>query len=408
MAITTATITVDFTSNYAGPHRVCWRVQGSGDPYDCTTTVNCTGGATACQAIINADVNTTSCDGVVTFEGYVQAACEDILSTNGRLLWTVDFTPTIACQRYQVSCDSLVVDSLTLTSGGGGYSFGSPPAVSFSAPETIGGTFPTAVTTVSKDAVSGVSFITPGGSGYIDGVYVDHPTVTSGSGTGFLMSFTVVGGIIVSVEGTNSVGSGGEGGIGYALTDTVNPDPAGPAGTPTVPFTITVTGISDGEVTTITLTDPGSGYTAAPTVTIGAGAPTATATATLATECPLFDIGNDCIGGDLVCLTNGLPLGESFATCIQVGTELPVATGYNVSASGCCIPDDTTGDPCVFYEIDNQSGGAVDIHYTACEGDNTILNVLDGSTVNVCAVEGGVVIPILVGLTITNTGTPCS
>ena len=75
MALVTATITIDFTANYAGAHRICWRIQGSGDPYDCSAAVACVGGATNCQAIINPIVNTTSCDGPVTFEGYIQSGC---------------------------------------------------------------------------------------------------------------------------------------------------------------------------------------------------------------------------------------------------------------------------------------------------------------------------------------------
>src|SRR5210317_1336664 len=97
MAIVTATITVDFTAFYAGDHRICWRVQGSGDPYDCTTIVNCVGGGAACQGIFNADVNTTSCDGTITFEGYVQATCEAESSLTGRLPFTVDFVPNPVC-----------------------------------------------------------------------------------------------------------------------------------------------------------------------------------------------------------------------------------------------------------------------------------------------------------------------
>ena len=61
MAAIPATITVNFTANYAGPHRVCWRIGASG-PYDCTTSVTCTGGGNPCQAVITTTVDNESCD----------------------------------------------------------------------------------------------------------------------------------------------------------------------------------------------------------------------------------------------------------------------------------------------------------------------------------------------------------
>jgi hypothetical protein len=124
MALITATVTVDFTANYAGAHRVCWRIQGSGDPYDCTTIVNCVGGATVCQAIFTADVNSTSCDGIVVFEGYVQAACEDVSSLNGRLPFTVDFTPNPICNRSELLCAFGPINAFNILDPGSLYQLG--------------------------------------------------------------------------------------------------------------------------------------------------------------------------------------------------------------------------------------------------------------------------------------------
>ena len=103
MATILATINIDFEAEFAGDHRVCWRVQGSGLPYDCSTIVTCAGGATPCATVFTTNVNDTSCDGTVTFEGYIQATCENLSSTAGRLTWTVPFTPVPICVRYEVS-----------------------------------------------------------------------------------------------------------------------------------------------------------------------------------------------------------------------------------------------------------------------------------------------------------------
>lgn len=103
MASIIATIDIDFQAEFAGDHRVCWRIQGSGDPYDCSTIVTCAGGGTPCATAFTTTVNDTSCDGDVTFEGYIQATCENLASLAGRLTWTVSFTPVPVCVRYEIS-----------------------------------------------------------------------------------------------------------------------------------------------------------------------------------------------------------------------------------------------------------------------------------------------------------------
>lgn len=97
--LTPATITVDFLGNYAGPHRVCWRVQGSGNPYVCTNIVTCVGGGNPCQAIINVMVETESCEDVI-FEGYIQATCQVEGSSIDQVPFTVTYTPTPSCKGY--------------------------------------------------------------------------------------------------------------------------------------------------------------------------------------------------------------------------------------------------------------------------------------------------------------------
>ena len=100
--LTSATITVDFLANYAGQHRACWRVQGSGNPYVCTNLVTCVGGGNPCQALINVMVDPESCEDVI-FEGYIQAACQVEGSSIDRVPFTVTYTPNPTCKMYSVT-----------------------------------------------------------------------------------------------------------------------------------------------------------------------------------------------------------------------------------------------------------------------------------------------------------------
>lgn len=124
MALISATITVDFIANYSGDHRVCWKVQGT-DTYDCSTIINCAGGGNTCQAVFTAQLNGTSCDGDIVVEGYVQAACQDELSLEGRVPFqTNPFTPTVVCERFEVICDHVGIINLQIDQAGTQYQVG--------------------------------------------------------------------------------------------------------------------------------------------------------------------------------------------------------------------------------------------------------------------------------------------
>jgi len=166
MAPQPATITVTFTANYTGLHRVCWRI-GSSGAYDCTTTVGCTSGST-CTVDITVSVDNETCP-IVTFEGYVQPTCELESSTNNRVPFSVDFDPDPSCKRYTVTCNNAPVVSITVTDGGSGYSPGSPPAVVITGG---GGSGATATATVVGDAITSIAVDTQGSG------YTSTPTVT--------------------------------------------------------------------------------------------------------------------------------------------------------------------------------------------------------------------------------------
>ena len=100
--LTSATITVDFLANYDGPHRACWRVQGSGNDYVCTNIVTCAGGGNPCQALINVMVDPESCTDTI-FEGYIQATCQIEGSSIDQVPFEVTYTPTPSCNMYTLT-----------------------------------------------------------------------------------------------------------------------------------------------------------------------------------------------------------------------------------------------------------------------------------------------------------------
>jgi hypothetical protein len=97
--MTPATITVNFLANFAGPHRVCWRIQGSGNPLVCTNIVECVGGGNTCSAVISVLVDPESCTPVI-FEGYIQATCNAEGSSVGQVPFEVTYTPDPSCKFY--------------------------------------------------------------------------------------------------------------------------------------------------------------------------------------------------------------------------------------------------------------------------------------------------------------------
>lgn len=196
---------------------------------------------------------------------------------------------------------------INLTNGGSGYT--SIPAVSITGGS---GTGATAVATIGTPQVSRVNVIT-GGSQYgpaptvvfaggggtgaaavasIDPRGVTSATVTSGGDYGrnpFIVPTVTVsgsGGGGSGFAGTCTVGF--EGGIQWIVTSIVITNPgSGYSSPPTVVFNSAQTStpatgictVSNGQVLSITLTNGGSGYTSAPTVTLTGGGSGSGATA---------------------------------------------------------------------------------------------------------------------------------
>lgn len=388
MASVPATIDLNWVSQYNGPHRVCVRIQGSGDPYVCTDSItapihpNCPGGGLPCSFQINITVDNETCETIV-YEGYVQPACEDVESLSGRVPFTVSFIPDPSCKRFLVTCDTAGVASLTLISGGSGYDPMSPPAVTI----TGGGrTGASATANVGQGVISTLS-ISNGGSGYTDGNYTGV-SITGGSGTGGTADVTITGGIVTNVIINNP-------GTGYQDSDILGLDPVA-MGSSTPTSSVQLSPTTDyGIITSLTLTASGSGYSSAPTVLIDASSSTATASATL-NNCSDFDMtACDEIGPET---HFGLAVGDSVAICYSTTPPVTLPEGYNITEDGNCLCQCRT----VTLSVDT---GTADLRFYDCSKQAKIVYTLTPalSPYTVCIVENSLTYNENEGATLTIT-----
>lgn len=179
MAIVPGVLTINWTSNYVGPHRVCYRIVGA-PSYTCTipgagpgTDPICPGNGGACTYDINLLVDNETCD-PVDYEGYVQAACEDVSSLVGRVTFAAQFVPSPACKRWAVTCVDSPMDGLTIdTPLNAGYTSGFYPALPVIGG---GGTLATVDVTVTGGVIDTVA-INVAGSGYTGSGTVDIASI---------------------------------------------------------------------------------------------------------------------------------------------------------------------------------------------------------------------------------------
>ena len=370
MALIPATITVNFISNYAGQHRICWRTGGAG-AYDCSTLVTCTGGGAACSATIAVTVDHETCDDVI-FDGYVQATCEDEGSLSGRVPFTVTFSPVQPCTMYVVECTSVPVARVEVLTRGNSYTPGATLPLTF----VGGGGTAAAGNAIVGDGGILTWTISSGGSNYVSGGFSGVVTSVPASnlmatGSGAVFDVTVTAGAITSI----ALSSDADCGTGYGMSDTFEFSNTyfGNSGSGVV---ITVTAVNTGMVAYTTLTLPGSGYTSVPTADAGGSA---TFLVVLDT-CATLDLGDDCEGNPIDAQT-GLALGDQMSKC---GTVAPTpAAGYTVTESGCCYDCETA----LFTNLDSDND--LFVTYIDC---TTLLfteaNVVFGVPLEVCIVTG--------------------
>lgn len=104
----TGYITVTFNATYLGDYRICWRDDSVG-PYTCFLA-NCSDLGTCTVYINPITFSTNTCD-QITYNGYVQAACEDPNTTDGAVFWTVVYTPVTDCVPWELTCLGVTTQS---------------------------------------------------------------------------------------------------------------------------------------------------------------------------------------------------------------------------------------------------------------------------------------------------------
>jgi len=369
MALTSGTVKVVFISNYAGPHRVCYRI-GNTDPYVCVNVV-CAGGGAQCEYDITVQVDNETCP-VVSINGYVQPTCIDIASIDDRVAFDYEFTPSPTCLNYTATCETVGVSSFVINNPGSGYIVGAPPTI------VVTGNATGAATVGAGAILTAVVSFASGGTGYTNGTYNNVPLL-GGTGAGAQGSFTVVAGIVTAGLITSP-------GTGYTNNDLLSPDPVemGPS-TPLTSCTFEVTS-DKGTIISITVTTVGSGYAAAPSVTIPpSGGITATASAELATCGELAVTGCTGIGGVIPTILN---VGDQVAIC-KVGASPTPPAGFSMTLNGNC------NCSCVNTVIGvSGTSGLFAYYYNKCSGE-FVQGVLavggSPATINDCIVTGSLV-----------------
>lgn len=377
MALIPASIDITFNANYVGCHRICFRLLGN-PTYDCTTQVTCTGNGAPCSATIGIQIDNNSCV-PVNYEGYVQACCESVDSPNGQVPFTVIFNPNPNCKGYTITCTGPgTVDKVGVTYTGSAYT---PPGGTV--PVTFaggGGLGAAANANIGNGGISsqfGSVSIFPFGSGYVNGTYFNVPAVTlTGIGTGALFTVVVSGGQVVSAD-INP----GFNGTGYLGGDTLTFNNAnlGGTGSGVVGY---INFNNTGEIQSVTLTNPGSGYTSVPSATVPPPISGFQATfLVVLSNCPPIDV-TDCSGA--INLVNAVPTNVSFVACLSSAPALNFP--YVVNQDACC-------NNCNTITINKSDSGYGNppayVYYTDCASKQFIktLMVVGGTIGPVCAVS---------------------
>lgn len=367
-------IEINFVANYAGIHRVCYRLGNTGD-YTCIET-NCAV-VGACQALIPIFVDPDTCPSV-QYTGYIQAGCLDISSTVDRVAWEVTFVPSPNCKSYTVTCAKLGIASITVTNGGSNYV--TKPTVSF----VGGGGDATAIANIGEGGASNPIISDPG-AGYVDGTYTNVSFTGGGGGAGALATIIVSGGNVTSVVITTA-------GTGYTEGDILNPDATlmGPS-TPSVPAAVTVSS-NGGKVISVSSIVNITPFTSVPTIVFTGGGGADAAATVVMEDCPLIEAAG-CSGSPVNIAAGVLTgLGETVNIC---GFSTPsVNSAYTVAQNGNCLCNCTTAT----IGVSGSPGDQVRYTYNKCglEVRSGILTV-GGSPSSIvdCIVPNSLVFQIL-------------
>lgn len=175
---------------------------------------------------------------------------------------TIDAPPSGTTATGTAILSNGKVISITITNAGSGYT--SAPNVSIDAPIVVQAL---ASATTSSGVINVISAISAN-SGYTDGESI---TLSGGSPTTTATATAIIsGGEVQSITFTNR-------GVGYSPADLITITGDSSLATSA---TFTVTTVTNGVITSLTIDTPGSGYTVVPNVVITDGGPGTGATAT--------------------------------------------------------------------------------------------------------------------------------
>ena len=190
-----ATINLSWISNYAGPHRVCYKIVGA-PTYTCTVPGSpgpgfhpvCAGGGTPCGYVIDIMVDDETCT-QVDYDIYVQPACEDVLSLVGRIPLNLSFIPSPTCKRWEAVCSDSPVASAVINTGGTGYTNAVYPGLPCVGGGGTGATFDV---TVAGGIITVVA-LAAAGSGYTSAPVLDISSIPYTPGTPADIAILLVG-----------------------------------------------------------------------------------------------------------------------------------------------------------------------------------------------------------------------
>lgn len=319
-------LTINFTGNNPTGNRIAYKL--TTDPPGVYNYVNsmCMG---ACSEAIPILLDDLTCD-TVSYEGYVQALCQDISSLLGRVPFLITFTPAEPCYSERLRCNEVGVQELTITNIGNGYAVppAAAPAITFSSGAA------TADAYIADDGVKTLSLLVPAVGAYIDGTYYVGCSGTTGGGDWANTFLTVVvsGGAITSITPTTplntSVGSG------YVVGDDVTL--TGVAGLP-AGSTANVDSIyPTGTLLETAITNAGT-YTVAPTAIIdapGGGAPVTATVDVVMERCDKWK-PTQC-DSNPTAMDIQLEFEQEIIFCTDTHVPMVIPAGYTQAHDGCC------------------------------------------------------------------------
>ena len=372
MSTAIATINVNFTSNFVGCHRLFWR-RGSVGAYTgpVEATPPCTGNGNPCTISFFDVVDTEGCE-PITYEGYVQACCEDIDSATGRIPFTATYTPTPTCFPFTITCATTEVAGLEIVNGGSGYD-GSEVIT------LVGGGYSSLaqfLVIVGTGEPTNLLLTDPGSGPNVAGnTYTGIiPLSIVGSGTAITLDIDVINtgapAFITTVNAVTITSSSADWDVGDYFT--IDPADIGNVGTLVSPVTITVGATDEGTVIGANTVTNGAGYTSTPIVNIqppnGTPIPGGSQAVLVALMAPCPDawtVGEGCTNSNYSAYPITPAFQQQFTVCfndpagITSGT-LPTEYSALPSPSDCCAT-------CVKIQVQNLSPtDSVDVAWVDC------------------------------------------